>query len=66
MYTLTDSKEKHYGEYETQDEAFRAMTKIIDELGFKVYYYRQVEIEEGKLWVDYGSHSHFFTIEECV
>jgi hypothetical protein len=30
----------------------------------KGYYYRQRLLENGNIWIDYGSHTHFFEIEE--
>lgn len=60
MVKLTDNLGKEYGVFKTQEEAYGEIRRQLELLNFKSYYYRQSILEDGRIWVDYGSHSHFF------
>lgn len=64
MYKLTDSKGNEYGIFETEDDAYRKLRIEIDKLKFKSYYHRRILDSETRTTIDYGSHSHFFHIDE--
>jgi hypothetical protein len=32
----------------------------------KGYYYRKNLLENGKIWIDYGSHTHFFELIDLM
>ena len=64
MFRLYDNYNVEYGTFETVELCY---DKIKDELvkaNFKSYYYRQNLIDNKIIWVDYGSHTHFFFIEK--
>jgi hypothetical protein len=63
MYIITDNEDVEYGTFKTEDEAYKAITEAIKKRNFKSYYYRQVILEDGRVWIDYGSHHHFFYIQ---
>ena len=62
MFEVKDSNDKSYGKYETGLDARDAIHEFIDETGFTTHYWRQIPLEDGRLWIDYGSHTHFFYI----
>jgi hypothetical protein len=64
MIKLTDSNKKDLGLFKTIDEVWRAIDKYLEGLDFKRYYTRVTTLEDGTLWIDYGSHTHFFYIKE--
>jgi hypothetical protein len=66
MFRLYDNNEKEYGLFTSYDAAWKAMISYLDEIQFKYYYFRQSLLEDGTSWVDYGSHSHFFYIENTT
>jgi hypothetical protein len=63
MFKVTDNKNKDYGTVETIELAWELITNYLKQINFKSYYCRQIELGSGKLWIDYGSHTHFFYIE---
>lgn len=50
-------------EVKSMKEALRAISDFLDNNGIQSYYFRLNQIDENKIWVDYGSHSHFFYLE---
>jgi hypothetical protein len=62
MFEVIDNKNLKYGVFDTDFEARDMIRKLIDESGFKSYYWRQSYLQDGGIWIDYGSHSHFFYI----
>jgi hypothetical protein len=52
------------GNYATKEEAHQAISADIKQTGFKSYYLRTTTREDGKIWLDYGSHSRFYLIEQ--
>ena len=64
MIKLTDSNKKDYGLFQTIDEVWRAIDNHLKDTNFKRYYTRVTTLEDGTLWIDYGSHTHFFYIKE--
>jgi uncharacterized protein with von Willebrand factor type A (vWA) domain len=46
------------------EEAFSVIKEYLESINFKSYYYRKNFLEDGTIWLDYGSHSHFFFIKE--
>jgi hypothetical protein len=63
MFVLTDSDNINYGLFETEQEAFAEISKQLQIRDFQSYYMRQSFLEEGTIWIDYGSHTHFFYIK---
>ena len=63
-YVVTDSNEKEYGRTDTEEQAFKLIREAVAKSGFTSYYTRVNILESGKLWIDYGSHTHFFFIEK--
>lgn len=61
-YVLTDNDKKYYGHFNSLDNTYAEIKKQIKQLNFKPYYYRQNMLEDGVIWLDYGSHTHFFYI----
>jgi len=60
-----DSTEKVYAEnIETIDEAFAVIAKYLEDLHFKSYYYRQNLLDDKAVQIDYGSHTHFFYMQD--
>ena len=52
------------GTYATESEAFKVMRADIKQVGFKPYYLRTTTREDGKIWIDYGSYTRFYLIEQ--
>ena len=63
-YVVTDSSGKEYGRTDTEEQAFKLISESVASTGFTSYYHRVTPLENGKLWIDYGSHTHFFYIEK--
>jgi len=64
VYVSIEDKEKtELGQYQDQAEAFEAITKDIESNGFESFYWRINTLEDGSLWLDYGSHTRFYIIE---
>jgi hypothetical protein len=63
MYKLKDSEGKIHLENETHDNVWKYIREYAKskENG---YYYIQNPLENGNIWIDYGSHTHFFILEE--
>ena len=53
-------------ECETIKDAFVGMSKHLEKINFKSYYQRVTMPNESdknkEIWIDYGSHSHFYYI----
>ena len=61
MIRLWDSNEKGVNElFEDMDSLIEFVKNYYTEKGFKSYYWRQCVLENGKIMIDYGSHSHLF------
>ena len=60
MVQLTDNLGKDYGVFNTKQEVYAEIKRQIELLNFKSYYYHHIILENGKIWIDYGSHSHSF------
>jgi hypothetical protein len=54
------------GEFATKEDAYQAISDDIDSTGFKSFYWRTNTLEEGEVWLDYGSHSRFYLIEQII
>jgi len=65
-YLLIDSNDNEYGIFETVDKAFNRIKEYLESINFKIYYYRQTILENNSIWIDYGSHTHFFYIVELT
>jgi hypothetical protein len=63
MFILTDSDDVNYGLFETEADAYIEIQRQLDIKNFKSFYMRQTFLEEGTVWIDYGSHTHFFYIK---
>ena len=63
MFVLTDSDDVNYGLFETEADAYIEIQRQLDIKNFKSFYMRQTFLEEGTVWIDYGSHTHFFYIK---
>lgn len=50
-------------EVKNMKEALKAISEFLDSKNIQSYYFRLNQIDENKIWVDYGSHSHFFYLE---
>jgi hypothetical protein len=48
----------------TEEEAYDVIKKYLKDINFDSYYYRQSFLDDGSIWVDYGSYTHFFCIKE--
>lgn len=64
MYNVYDNYDKEYGIYESLDKAYFCISMRLKEIGFKSYYYRETSLEDNIIWIDYGSHTHFFYIKK--
>ena len=64
MFMLTDNNDVNYGLFESQDAAYDEIKKRIKLLNFEVYYYRQNMLDDRTVWIDYGSHTHFFYLRK--
>ena len=48
----------------TKDEANNAIGKFLDENNYK-YYYKRIFEDDGRIWIDFGSWSEFFVIDDA-
>jgi hypothetical protein len=64
MFVLTDNNKKEFGTFDTIEKAYEKIREYLESIGFKAYYYRQSFLEDNSIWIDYGSHTHFFYINE--
>lgn len=62
LYVVSDNDKKYYGHFKSLDNAYAEIKKQIELRNFQSYYYRQSMLEDGEIWLDYGSHTHFFYI----
>ncbi len=63
-FKLWDSNNIQYGLFDTIEDAYKEIQKYTNEKKIDVFYYRQNLSEDGTIWIDYGSHTHFFNIKE--
>lgn len=64
MYMLTDNKGKNYGLFENLTTAYDEIKRQVKLLNFDSGYIRENLLDDRTIWVDYGSHTHFFYIKE--
>ena len=64
MYLVYDNANTIKEYKNTEDEAYGVIKQYLDDTGFTSYYYRQSFADDGSIWIDYGSHTHFFYIKE--
>ena len=60
MVVLEDNLGNYYGTFKTQEEAYAEIKKQIELRNFQSHYYRQSILGDGRIWLDYGSYTHFF------
>lgn len=48
----------------TEEEAYDVIKTYLKDINVDADYYRQSFLDDGAIWVDYGSHTHFFYIKE--
>ena len=60
MVTLTDSNDIVHGTYKDIQEALDYVKSYSTK---PVYYIRQVYLEDNRIMIDYGSHTHFFYLD---
>lgn len=63
-FKLWDSNDVQYGEFDTMEDAYKEIQNYTTKNKISVYYYRQNLLEDNVIYVDYGSHIHFFYIGE--
>jgi hypothetical protein len=63
MIRVYDNKDKEYGKFETIELAHAAIKVYLDENNITSYYWRYNVTDNHTVNIDYGSHSHFFYIE---
>jgi hypothetical protein len=63
LYQLKDNTGTIHLENATQEACWDYVVAYAKSKN-KGYYYRQNLLENGNIWIDYGSHIHFFEIEE--
>ena len=57
-------KRRIVAEFDTKDEMWALIKKFMDDHNFKSYYQRiWIEEETNTLWIDVGSHTEFFVIQ---
>jgi hypothetical protein len=56
---VTDSEDKVHGFFDSLKEAY----DYIKNYKPPVYYLRQVYLDDDRVMVDYGSHTHFFYLD---
>lgn len=49
------------GEFETEQEAVKAIHEFCDERNFHIYYTR-IWVADGEKWFDVGSHTEYFCL----
>lgn len=63
-FKLWDSNNIEYGLFNSMEDAYKEIQKYTTARKIDVYYYRQNLLEDGTIYIDYGSHVHFFYIKE--
>ena len=63
LFQSSDGSERVIAEVDNQDDAFNEINKFLDEHNFKSYYMRIWE-KDGCKYVDVGSHTEFFIVED--
>ena len=66
IYNETYNNLVFVGKARTMKKAKKLIARRIKESGFKSYYWRYWVEEGNKLYIDYGSWSDFYVIEEKV
>jgi hypothetical protein len=66
MIKLYDSNDVQYGFFGSLEQALEEMASQILNKGFKSYYSRYNLIDKSKAQIDYGSHTHFFFVENTT
>jgi len=60
----TCQKRREISEFETKEEMWTLIKKFMDDHHFKSYYQRiWIEEETDTLWIDVGSHTEFFVVQ---
>jgi hypothetical protein len=63
MIRVYDNEDKEYGEFETIELAYAAIKVYLNENNIISHYWRYNVTDNHTLNIDYGSHYHFFNIQ---
>jgi hypothetical protein len=66
MFKVWDTSKNINVEVETIDEAHKVIDDYLKKINFKSYYTRTNFLKDNTMWIDYGSHTHFFYIKEVT
>jgi hypothetical protein len=65
MYQLKDSTSMIHLDNSTEQACWEYVVSYA-KLKNKGYYYRKRLLENGNIWIDYGSHTHFFELIDIM
>lgn len=58
-------RERELAVVETKEQANKVIMDFLDKYNYKSYYWRRWVEEDDREWIDVGSHSEFFILEDC-